>query len=450
MTDTQLLPYQIDNSELFSRIRTLPRAVWLDSQRSDRREILTALPRASGQWNNGQCLWDGCNSLGNHFTDAFSATRALIAHCLPPTESLKSVTNGEFNGGIIGFWSYPGSSNYKPSPRMPQSSFAWYDWWVTIDHQQQESLLCFADSCPLSTRSAVMAALALPPPPPSRFELLAPFQPLTSIRNYAKAVQRIKAYIRAGDSYQVNYTQAVTSPCRGSSWAAYLALRAHSRSPYSAYLELPQGEILCLSPEQFISVSNGKVTSRPIKGTRPRVPGNVSADQKQADELAASPKDRAENVMITDLLRNDLGRHALPGSVKVTELFGLHSFSLVHHLISTVEATLSEGIDTLTVLADAFPGGSITGAPKRRAMEIIDELEVAERSIYCGSIGWLSASGDMMMNIAIRTLVRERDQLWAWAGGGITADSVWQEEYRECINKIGGLLRQLEAEFLVR
>ena len=187
----------------------------------------------------------------------------------------------------------------------------------------------------------------------------------------------------------------------------------------------------------------GRVETRPIKGTRPRAAA-PEADATLARELRESAKDRAENLMIVDLLRNDLGKVCAPGSVAVPGLFEMESFATVHHLVSTVTGRLAEGLDAVALLRAAFPGGSITGAPKLRSMEIIEELEPHRRGVYCGAIGWLGFNGDMDTSIAIRTLVSSEGRLRFWAGGGIVADSTWEAEYRECLDKASAPLRLLE------
>ncbi|HBS76988.1 MAG TPA: aminodeoxychorismate synthase component I, partial [Pseudomonas sp.] len=199
-----------------------------------------------------------------------------------------------------------------------------------------------------------------------------------------------------------------------------------------------------VSPERFLRVSDRTVETRPIKGTRPR---NLDpeSDLAQADALMASTKDRAENLMIVDLLRNDLGRSCEIGSVRVPELFCLETYPNVHHLVSSVTGRLDPNKDALDLLTGAFPGGSITGAPKIRAMEIIDELEPTRRSIYCGSLVYLDVRGEMDSSIAIRTLLFRKDGVYCWGGGGIVADSAWQAEYQETLDKVSVLLRTLET-----
>jgi len=196
---------------------------------------------------------------------------------------------------------------------------------------------------------------------------------------------------------------------------------------------------LSSSPERFLRVEDRAVESRPIKGTRRRVSDPVE-DRRLAEELAESEKDRAENIMIVDLLRNDLGKSCAVGSVEVPQLFTVESYTTVHHLVSTIRGRLADELDAADLLRGCFPGGSITGAPKLRAMEIIEELEPFRRTVYCGSIGYLSCDGKMDTNIAIRTLVHCAGKMYCWAGGGIVADSELDEEYRESLDKAAAML----------
>jgi para-aminobenzoate synthetase component 1 len=232
---------------------------------------------------------------------------------------------------------------------------------------------------------------------------------------------------------------------RGEPWLAYRTLRRINAAPFSAYLSTPYGQILSASPEQFLKLSAGSVETRPIKGTRPRS-SDPAQDRAAAAALQMSVKDRAENLMIVDLLRNDLGKTCAPGSVKVPKLFALESFATVHHLVSTVTGRLAAGYDALDLLRGCFPGGSITGAPKLRAMEIIEELEPHRRGVYCGAIGYLGFDGGMNTNIAIRTAVHSEGTMRFWAGGGIVADSVMEAEYQESFDKAAAMLKLVEQE----
>ena len=222
-------------------------------------------------------------------------------------------------------------------------------------------------------------------------------------------------------------------------------MREACPTPFSGFVSLPEDTaILSLSPERFVHVSQNQVETRPIKGTRPRGQ-NQAEDAANAAELLASTKDRAENLMIVDLLRNDLGRTCRTGSVSVPQLIALESYPNVHHLVSSVVGELAPGKDALDLIGDSFPGGSITGAPKIRAMQIIDELEPTRRSIYCGSLLYLDVRGEMDSSIAIRSLLVKDGRVNCWGGGGIVADSDWHDEYQESITKVKVLLDTLQT-----
>ena len=260
---------------------------------------------------------------------------------------------------------------------------------------------------------------------------------------YGEKFRQVQEYLHSGDCYQVNLAQRFHATYSGDEWQAFLQLNQANRAPFSAFLRLEQGAILSLSPERFILCDNSEIQTRPIKGTLPRLP-DPQEDSKQAEKLANSVKDRAENLMIVDLMRNDIGRVAVAGSVKVPELFVVEPFPAVHHLVSTITARLPEQLHASDLLRAAFPGGSITGAPKVRAMEIIDELEPQRRNAWCGSIGYLSFCGNMDTSITIRTLTAINGQIYCSAGGGIVADSQEEAEYQETFDKVNKILRQLE------
>jgi para-aminobenzoate synthetase component 1 len=260
---------------------------------------------------------------------------------------------------------------------------------------------------------------------------------------YASAFARVQDHIWAGDCYQINLTQRFRARVQGDPWYAYLNLRRTNPAPYSAYLDLPFGQILSSSPERFLTLRGGYVETKPIKGTRPRST-DPARDLALAQSLRASEKDRAENVMIVDLLRNDLGKVCVPGSVRAHPLFSIESFASVHHLVSTISARLAPERHPVDLIRACFPGGSITGAPKLRAMQIIESLEPHRRSVYCGCIGYIGFDGGMDLNIAIRTLLRSGEWIYAWAGGGIVADSEVESEYQESLDKAAALLEILK------
>ncbi len=264
---------------------------------------------------------------------------------------------------------------------------------------------------------------------------------------YEAAVRQALEYIRAGDIYQVNLSQRFEADCPEDPFDVYLRLRALSPAPFAAFLRFPECAVPSSSPERFLRYTprDRRIETRPIKGTRPRgaTPGEDDALRR---ELLASEKDRAENVMIIDLERNDLGRVAEIGSVQVTGLFEAETYATVHHLVSTVEARLAEGRDAVDLLRATFPGGSITGAPKIRSMEIIDELEPVARGVYTGSIGYIRHNGEMDLNIAIRTMVIKDGRAYFSVGGGIVADSDPAAEYQETLDKGAAMARALVGE----
>jgi para-aminobenzoate synthetase component 1 len=358
-----------------------------------------------------------------------------------------------FAGGLMGYLGYDFGRRLEHLPiqavndlHLPDAQLGLYAWALISDHQALTSQLLFHPALSDTERQRLItlfeqgAAVADAP-----FNLQQDFTADLSEAQYRSAFERIQGYIRAGDCYQVNFAQRFRAPCQGDPWAAYKALRQACPTPFSGFQMLGAGEaVVSLSPERFVRVHQGHVETRPIKGTRPR--GQTPAeDRSLANDLLTSEKDRAENLMIVDLLRNDLGRSCATGSVRVPELFVLESYPNVHHLVSSVTGTLAPGKDALDVLASSFPGGSITGAPKIRAMQIIDELEPSQRALYCGSLLYVDVRGEMDSSIAIRSLLIKDGQVSCWGGGGIVADSEWRSEYNESITKVRVLLETLES-----
>ena len=355
-----------------------------------------------------------------------------------------------FTGGAIGAFSYDLGRRWGSVPTqalrdidIPEMAVGIYDRCLIVDHQLRRAWLVHRGLSPTAVRDA-LTALAVPRTltPAAlgpRFVVMEQAVPAISFAEYAAAFARIKRYLVDGDCYQVNYTQRFAAGASGDAFDAYLRLRRLNAAPYAAFLRLPGAAILCSSPERFLAVRGGAVETRPIKGTRPRAADPVR-DAELARELESSSKDRAENVMIVDLLRNDLGKSCVSGSVHVLRLCALESYARVHHLVSEVRGRLRPDLHPLDLLRGCFPGGSITGAPKLRAMRIIEELEPTRRGIYCGAIGYISHDGQMDTNIAIRTLVATCDRLYCWAGGGIVIDSELAAEYLESLDKAAALL----------
>lgn len=253
--------------------------------------------------------------------------------------------------------------------------------------------------------------------------------------DYKYAFEAVREYTLQGDCYQVNLTKRFSTQVTGDAWATYEYLRFVSPAPYGAYINLPFAQVLSNSPESFIQCRDRCVVTSPIKGTRSRDHENPDNDSAIADSLFNSEKDRAENLMIVDLMRNDLSKSCKLGSVKVPRLFIVHSFANVHHLISTVTGKLKRGLHALDLLRDCFPGGSITGAPKIRSMQIIEELEPHRRGLYCGAIGYVGVDGSLETNIAIRTIVVKDGIARFSAGGGLVVDSELEDEHQELLDK---------------
>lgn len=368
--------------------------------------------------------------------------------------------------GAIGFLNYGLKALMEPCPnrlptpnRLPLYWFGFYDAVATIDlhrreviltssglpeegdagfRRAQERLLRFVTQW----QSVLDAPFAVPIPPFHCDEA----QAYWSRREYAQAHQRIKDYIAAGDVYQVNLAQMFRASFGGSPAGLFLRARTISPVPFGAYLQADDFTVLSLSPERFLHVCplTHRVHTRPIKGTRPRGK-NVGEDLRYADELLRSPKDHAEHIMIVDLERNDLGRVAQTGTVRVTELMALEGFAQVYHLTSTVEAVLRPEVDIATLLRATFPGGSITGAPKIRAMQIIEEVEPVAREVYTGSIGYIGFHGSVDLNIAIRTAVVRDGKITFYAGGAIVADSDAEQEYEETLVKAKGWFQAIRT-----
>ncbi len=438
------LPYCEDPLAYFAALRDRPGAVLLDSGRptapGGRYDILSCDPL---EWlevdDHGQLQGDPALT----GLSPFDAQQALLDR-LPgdaPDSRLP------FLGGLIGYWSYdlarrlePVAGQARQAIRLPASRVGLYDWALIQDHECRESWLVGS----AKRRRQVHEWLEASTPPETSFRLTAPFVAELSRDDYLTRFSAVQSYIRAGDCYQINLAQRFSAPFEGDLWAAYRRLRSTTPTPFAGYLAWGDKAILSLSPERFLLCREGHVETRPIKGTRPRG-ATRTEDRKLARELRESLKDRAENVMIVDLLRNDLGRVCRPGSVQVPQLCGLETYANVHHLVSVVTGELARGASPLDLLAAAFPGGSITGAPKVRAMQIIDELEPSRRSAYCGSLGYVDVRGQMDTSIAIRSVIAEGGKLHLWGGGGLVADSRGEEEYTETLDKIRHLMRALMA-----
>ncbi len=353
-----------------------------------------------------------------------------------------------FCGGAAGYFAYDLAYSLENIPPPLDNHPDFYDmyiglfhWAIIIDHFRLEAYIVGMLSKKELTQ-IVDQLMHKANTIEKEFALTTPFQSELSFAAYQEKFTQAKHYITAGDCYQINLSQLFHARYSGSPWTAYTKLCKKNPTPYAAFINQGNYQILSCSPERFIQLKNNIVTTKPIKGTTQR-DNNPDIDAKLMQVLYHSEKDRAENVMIVDLLRNDLSKNCKSGSVKVPHLFEIESYNAVHHLVSTVTAELKAGKTALDVLRGCFPGGSITGAPKIRAMEIIAELEQRQRQIYCGSIGYISFSGDMDTNIAIRTLLCKNNSMYVSAGGGLVYDSNCEAEYQECLTKLKAIFTTL-------
>ncbi len=444
-----VLPWQTDAIQhYFKALSDRPWAMMLHSGLSDnpysRFDIMVAEPLATlvTREKTTQITRDGIVEISENCPltllqntlDSYGLTCA-------PTPDLP------FCGGALGLFGYDLGRRFETLPEQaekslhtPDMAVGIYDWALIADNQLQRlTLVSWGD---INQRLTYLDSLN----PPSRepFHLTSAWLSNMSREEYGVKFNRIQEYLRSGDCYQVNLAQRFSARYQGDEWQAFEKLNQANRAPFSAFLRLPDSAILSLSPERFVRLQDKQIQTRPIKGTLPRL-ADPQADLEQALKLASSPKDRAENLMIVDLLRNDIGRVARPGSVKVPELFVVEPFAAVHHLVSTIAAELPDSLNACDLLRATFPGGSITGAPKVRAMEIIEELEPQRRNAWCGSIAYISFCGNMDSSITIRTLTAEQGKLYCSAGGGIVADSDESAEYQETFDKVNRILPLLES-----
>jgi len=482
------LPYFPDGSWHFAKVHGLPGAVFLDSCANScadnaaghfatgRYDLISASPRLWLTTRGGQTRIDsseGSTRLSNE--DPLRLLSELVAE-RPPLESPLPFCGG----GAVACLSYdlghalatfPRSSPPKPDlqklgprkstprpgiqagavagrqaappqdARPPAMVAGLYEWGVVQDHERRR---CWYFARPELSSAARNHWLKLfqqgPAMPASPLELCSPFAadqpPQTYLQGFAQAME----HIRAGDCYQINLARRFSAACKGDPWDAYRRLRRFHPAPHAGFMRMGDDRaLLSLSPECLLKVRGRQAETRPIKGTRSRG-GSPEQDRQLRQALLASTKDRSENLMIVDLLRNDLGRSCIPGSVQVSKLFAVESLANVHHLVSVIQGRLPPQCPPLQLLQDCFPGGSITGAPKLKAMEIIARLEPVPRSFYCGSLAYVGHDGQLDANILIRSLVHHQGKLHCWGGGGIVADSQAEEEAAEIQAKVAPLL----------
>lgn len=480
--------------DLFTPLAQQPWAIWLDSGESEHVDacfdILVWQPEVTlctfgnkthiDYINNSSAANMVKNTVNNSVKntvnntvisddDPLSLLEKIQAQVIAPLKlspAKLSQHNLPFLGGALGYFSYDLGRCFEKIPSkaeqditLPEMAIGIYSQAVIFDHKRLQFFLV----CPSDKRLALetflhslVAAQNIDAPQKNNkntsqnFALTSSWQSNMDKATYIEKFEQVQQYLLSGDCYQINLAQRFTAQYQGDEFQAYCALRTENKAPFSAFMRLDNASILSVSPERFLQCKQDKVQSKPIKGTMPR-----SNDEKQdianAEILLSSIKDRAENLMIVDLLRNDLSKVCTPNSVVVPKLFEIESFPAVHHLVSTVEGELAAQYSVNDLLRGAFPGGSITGAPKIRAMEIIEQLEPHRRSVYCGSIGYISSCGTMDTSITIRTLIAVKDennipassatnQIYCWAGGGLVADSTAASEFQETFDKVNRIL----------
>ena len=456
------LSYHHDSAQLFARIAQQPWSILLDSgqllnaatgkpsSQYGRYDILVAEPFIT-LVTHGESTTITQNGISVISTeDPFLLLENLLEKYPAPEADFSEIL--PFAGGALGYFAYDLGRRLEKLPniatndtQVPEMMIGIYDWAIVVDHREKKTLLVshgmYAQTQKNWARLTNLFSEAIFNAPSEAY--LNTFAVTSAIKynlpqpQYKQAFAKIKAYISAGDCYQVNLAQRFSATVKGDAWAMYKKLRALSPAPFMAFMNLPlndneQFQVLSNSPERFIQVTGNHVETRPIKGTRPRS-ADAEQDLAYSNELLTSAKDKAENVMIVDLLRNDLSKSC--EKVSATKLFQLQSFANVHHMVSIIVGKLAANKSAVDVLRDCFPGGSITGAPKLRAMQIIEELEPHRRGIYCGAIGYIGFDGSMDTNIAIRTTVIAKNNLSFYAGGGIVADSDVAKEYAETLDK---------------
>ena len=454
--------------DVASRLAGLPHLLFLDSSggRPDlaRYSFVSASPFAWVRSRGRRVEVDGFGGAGDPWARLDDLLRRWPMRSLPGLPP--------FQGGAAGLFGYDLCHHLERLPRPPLDEFeapdlavGLYDWVIGFDHAANRAWLFSTglpeiDPVPRRRRArerllAVRRWLSRPAPSPTWLPgpaltpaLCHPLPGLPGLssnftrQGFLSAIARGIEYVHAGDCFQVNLAQRLLHPATLPPLELYARLRSRNPAPFAGYLDLGEFALASASPERFVLLRDGEVETRPIKGTRPRG-ATAEEDGARAAELLASEKDRAENVMIVDLLRNDLGRVCAYGSVRVEAVCRLETYQTVHHLVSEVRGRLRPGLRPVDLLRAAFPGGSVTGAPKVRAMQIIAELEPTVRGPYCGSLGYIGFDGGMDTSILIRTFTIGKGWVQFPVGGGIVADSIPQAEYAETLHKAEGLLRAL-------
>lgn len=446
-TLVQELPFYKKTSDLFRLYAQNPQAIFLDSSLQNelgRYSIICLNPYLTVKEEDGVCY---CNDLPCQESFETVMARYLQEHREENPTSLPLIA------GAVGYLTYDYGRKFERIPsrhpkkvQIPEAQFTFFDnyliedtlekkLWITAHGEQKKAE---------ASISQIVSQIQNCPEMPScgRHSHEAPYHPNFQKEEYKRAVDQMISYITEGDIYIANMTQQLQVQSSISPYEAFRHLRSYNPSPFGAYLNYGDFQIVCSSPERFLQVRDGLVETRPIKGTRKRG-STPEEDQALRRELENSSKDHSELLMIVDLERNDLNHVCEPGSVKVTEHFAVEAYATVFHLVSTIVGKLRPNLGLMDLIQAAFPGGSITGAPKIRAMEIIDELENDRRNLYTGSIGYLSLDGSCDLNIVIRTALHKNGTYYLGVGGGITCESDLEFEYEETLQKAKAVLEAL-------
>nr|BET44371.1 MAG: aminodeoxychorismate synthase component 1 [Candidatus Aschnera chinzeii] len=438
------LPYSLYSAlNYFNNISHLPWSMLLYSGNSDHRynrfDIIVADPFLTFITYNDNTIIVGKNKKYVSKEDPFE----LLKYEMKAINFSTSCNHDlPFQGGAVGIYSYDIirrieclSNKAINELHCPDMAIGIYLWGLIVDHHKKNvTLFSYQD-----IKKRLLWLKQQVPWNSKKFEINGSWHSNMTKDQYYDKYNIINDYLHNGDCYQINLAQRFKVAYHGDEWNAFLKLNTLNKAPFSAFIRLPSNCIISLSPERFLFLYNKIIQTRPIKGTLPKLDNDID-DYKQIKRLQLSSKDRAENVMIVDLLRNDIGKVAIPGSITVPEIFLVESFASVHHLVSTIQGKLLPEYHPLDLLKACFPGGSITGAPKIRAMEIIEQLEPHRRHIYCGTIGYISFCGTMDTNITIRTLLTENNFIYCWGGGGIILDSIVDKEYQEIFDKLKTIL----------
>ncbi len=444
----------VNPESLFIHLAPCAGLVWLDSgmdiHGSGRWSYLMWNPETTIHGNDQNFEIQDDSGVSKYSGDPFNLVKKLLSF----RKVSRDPSSPPFTGGVAGFFGYGLLSHCEPSTRLKEKPEApegdlwlgFYNKIIAFDHIAHETILVVNHDESIDPEVALddLESIVLNGAVDNTTKMNSNKIPYEYSSNFSKdeyleAVESVRRYIEDGDCYQANISQRFRVIGDFDPVSLYLRLRKINPAPFAAYIDTGKVQALSSSPERFLKFHDGITQTRPIKGTRPRG-ASAEEDERLLAELVNSEKDRAENMMIVDLMRNDLSRVCLPHTVKTTEICAVEKFPTVFHLTSTIEGKVRSGIGAVDLLKHCFPAGSVTGAPKIRAMEIIDELEPSPRGIYCGSIGFIGYDGSMDMSVAIRVMVVSGDTLSFNTGGGVTYLSVAEDEYQETLDKAKALM----------